>query len=82
MDLKKWLTSRVANDEDRALVTSFIATYQLGTLAEVRGRLASEIEKCRTFLASAKYYGTIQHKRKEYTRKLEYLMRMKQALGK
>mgnify|MGYP003974676901 CR=1 FL=1 len=68
------------NEEDAAVLISYIKTFKVNTKADTLRRLNYHINKCRKFLSTGNQKVT--RARREYTRKLEYYMKMRTVLNK
>lgn len=81
MALADDLSKKIKNKEDLAFVLSYAANNMLKNKTELKGMVDSDIEKCRAFLAKNKFHSTVNHERREHTKKLEYFMQLKKIVG-
>jgi hypothetical protein len=68
------------NEEDAAVLLSYIKTFKVTTKADTLRRLNYHINKCRKFLSTGNQKVT--RARREYTRKLEYYMKIRAILNR
>jgi len=67
-------------EEDAAVLISYVKTFKLSTKTDTLRRLNYHINKCRKFLSTGNQKVT--RARRDYTRKLEYYMKIRVILGR
>ena len=82
MTIKEDIDKKIKNEEQGALILSYVKTYRLKTLTEISNRVEFHIRKCRKFLEEGRFHGTVNHQRREHTKKLAYFMEIKKLSRK
>ena len=82
MALKEDILKRIKDEESQALLISYVRTYRLKTAKQINGKLDYHLGKCQAFLATNRYNSSINARRREYTKKLEYFMQIKKIAGR
>ncbi|MBI5871920.1 hypothetical protein HZB88_02440 [archaeon] len=78
----KGIDKKIRNKRELALIASFASTFGIIRITGLKAKIGEEISKSREFLATNRQYSTINRKRREETRKLEYLENLKRIADK
>ena len=82
MALKEDILSKIKGEEKQALLLSYMKTYKIRNVNTLKKSIDNNIMELRTLMQSTRFYGTVNHKRKEYAKKLEYFTEIKKLAGR
>lgn len=65
-----------------ASLISFIKSHKVTNKRDFKKKLGDEIKRCETFLANERTFYTINRRRREFAKKLEYFKKIETMMNK